>query len=89
MVPVQHTYTVNVCSYRAEERKAVRVVCETVPVQQEVTVNVCSYRTEERKGVRIVCETVQEQVMRTVRVCEMQPYTQMVRVPMHVAPDER
>jgi len=54
-----------------------------------VTVNVCSYRTEERKGVRIVCETVREEVMRTVRVCEMQAYTEMVRVPMHVPPDVR
>jgi hypothetical protein len=73
-----------VCSYRTEQRQAVRTVCEPVTYQQEVTVNVCSYRPEQREGTRVVCQTVAENVTRKVRTCRMVPYTEMVKVPVCV-----
>jgi len=57
-VPVQQEVTVNVCTYKPEERHGVRLECRTIEVPQDVVVNVCTYKSEQRHGVRLECQNV-------------------------------
>jgi hypothetical protein len=68
-VPQTREVTVNVCSYRHEERTVMRTVCESVPRTRQVTVNVCHFENREQTGTRTLCETVPRTREVTVNVC--------------------
>ncbi len=81
-VPETREVTINVCSWRAEERQGVRTVCEMVPQTREVTVNVVTCQPVEKWVTvnRVVCRPVTETVNVTQCYTEMVPYKYTVKV---------
>jgi len=86
--PVAQTrdVTVNVCSYRQEQRTGTYTVHEMQPRSRKVTVNVVTCKPVERETTvnRVVCRAVTETVNVTQAYCEMVPYQCTVRVPVAV-----